>query len=199
MKRQQTCPICRQSAVKVGSSERSTRDGAAPSSPTSPTSPTSPSTSPSPPPSPQNQGESKNKATRLDEEYKRTEASLPSRPTSSSSTSASSSSSSCSSSPLRHRRRFGRTTHHHPYSGMEMAFRLASLQRQHPTYITNNDVNRWSSSSFSGNMENDQLFLERSPSYNRHQGTGHQGFSSSSGGDFGGGSSSGGGGGGGGW
>ena len=251
LRRQQTtCPICRQPAIKVGSSERDMRDG--------------------PPPSETEVGESKrdggaggdaggdagasgdadepssssggasggegasgtsgggdggtNDAERLDREYKKTAASMPAEEEERSTQSSPSAtgeeggwsrtrtgggSGFSGSGGFRSRRGWGQHRHgggyqhtyHQPYGGMEMAFRLASLQRMHPSYVTNDDVQRWSSSSYSGQMSSDTTFIQRNnpTSYARNQGTGSQGFSSSSGGSFGGGSSSGGGGGGGSW
>ena len=203
--RSETCPICRQPAKKVGSSERDMRDGPPPGTDSTSTD-SNDRTDRNDRDDKSNSTNDKNKknATRLDHEYKQCEAELPSHSTTG------------TESHSRATRRGGRTTstthtrtgfqghqfnRHRPYDGLEIAFRLASLRRMHPNYINQNDVNRWSSSSFHDNMHTDSTFIQRNnpTSYSRNAGTGSRGFSSSRGGSFGGGSSQGGGGGGGGW
>jgi uncharacterized membrane protein YgcG len=203
MKRQQTCPICRQPVVKVGSSERITTSGPPPEAGTPETEKSATAAEAEAETETADGGEGERKdngvdeAERLDEEYKRTEASL----TSSSPISSTFSTNTKTRTRVRHRfTHHGTHQMHRPFDEMEFAFRLASLQRMHPSYITNSDVSRWSSSNFQGEMVNDSTFIERvSPSYNDYRGTGSTGFSSNGGGDFGGGNSSSGGGGGGGW
>ena len=83
-----------------------------------------------------------------------------------------------------------------PYSDDEWAFRVHSLRRLHPTFVTDIMETRWSDPSYSGTLAEDTDFIQNSTSYPSIQGTGSSGFSSFDGGDFGGGSSIDGGGGG---
>jgi len=84
----------------------------------------------------------------------------------------------------------------------ELRFRLLRLQRQFPSYLDNNMINRWSDRNYNaGNFAQDNTFQHRAPDYTTSHSSNGRSFSSGSrsGFHFGGGSSRGGGGGGGSW
>jgi uncharacterized membrane protein YgcG len=195
--RKNTCPICRQDAVRVGAAERcgeNDRGGQANGSDSS-------SSDPSGDPSGDSRGSPGGAG-----ESKEDSADTMGNATSSSSASndtppghktprwdaAQNARDSGNGTTVRH------TTvrHFDPYSDQEWMFRVQSLRRLHPTYVTETMESRWSNPTFQGMLAEDTEFIQSSPSYTSFEGTGSSGYSSFDGGDFGGGSSSGGGGGG---